>query len=486
MSYNLFRISIFSFLITFNFSFILNAQLPQLRSVDCNRVNTSLSLNLYANLTGASQYKFKVTNIELGVTDSVTKLVRSFYLNEIPTVSRYSCNYEVSICMDNGAGFGAYGNVCNPSSIALITKLRTPDCGKHLPYLYTTVYAAQTTADSWDFQIRKAGNPTFVEDIFGLASRAFNLSMASIAFQQFNQEYEIRVRTTQGSIIQPWGDWCSIYTPAIIAQLRNVDCGRHIPITVNPFTYPLFANIPYATSWDFQIRSAQNQNYIEDIFGLPTRKFQLIMASNLFQLYNREYQIRVRTNQGGVLQPWGPWCSVFTPFPAIRPPDFPDMVSVSSAGGTLFNNSNDPFLYILNNVGETITETFYGGNPQTPNILTQGFEQPSRWYVDDKEEEKPVDMPTDDDDYLKDLNSNLDISLYPNPYSDNLMVNLIGGQGFLRLNIIGSNGRIVKEISITQNTQTLQLKDLESGTYIFDFRNQKDEFVKRIKVIKSY
>lgn len=482
----LFRKIILTLSLIVFFGQLAKAQLPKLRNVDCNRINTPLNLNLFANITGANQYKFKVTNLELGTTDSVVKPVRSFYLDEIPLVSRYNCNYEVAVCLDDGAGFGAYGDICTPSTIAIITQLRNVDCGKHFSYIYTTVYAAQTTADSWDFQIRKAGNPSFVEDIFGQATRAFNLSMASIAFQQFNQEYEIRVRTTQGSIVQPWGDWCSVYTPAVIAKLRNVDCGRYFSTAVNPFVFPLYANVSFANSWDFQIRNAEDTNYVEDIFGLPTRKFQLYMASNLFQLYNREYQIRVRTDQGGVLQPWGEWCSVYTPMPPIRKPDFPDLVSVSSSGGTIHNPSANPALYILNNVGETITETFYGGNPQVPNILTQGFEQPSRWYVGVKPPLKPSDMPTDDDDYLKDLNSNLDISLYPNPYSDNLMVNLIGDQEFLRLNIIGSNGRIVKEISITQNTQTLQLEDLESGTYIFDFRNHKDEFVKRIKVIKSY
>ena len=367
----------------------LYAQLPQLRGVDCNRTNTLLTQALYANITNANQYKFKVTNLELGVTDSIIKPVRWFYLNEIPSVSRYNCNYEVSVCMDVGSGFGAYGNTCNPSSIALMSKL------------------------------------------------------------------------------------------------RNVDCGKHIPGTLYPFSLGLYANTTTANSWDFQIRNVQDTNYVEDIFGLPTRKFQLFMASNLFQLYNREYQIRVRTTQGGILQPWGQWCSVYTPMPPIRVPNFPDLVSVSSAGKMLHNPSADPPLYVLFNVGETITETFYGGNPQTPNILTQGFEQPSKWSVGSKPPIFPDNMPTEDDDYLKDI-SRLEISLYPNPYSDKLMVNLIGDKCLLNLEIIASDGRIVKEVSIVQNTQTLHLENLETGTYMFSFKNQDNQLVERIKVIKSY
>ena len=367
----------------------LFAQLPQLRSVDCNRVNTLLYQPLYANYTNANQYKFKVTNLELGVTDSVIKPVRWFSLNELPSVSRYNCNYEVSVCMDLGSGFGAYGNTCSPSSIALISKLRTPDCG------------------------------------------------------------------------------------------------RNIPVTIYPFSLGLYANTTTADSWDFQIRNVQDTSYVEDIFGLPTRKFQLFMASNLFQLYNREYQIRVRTTQGGIIQPWGQWCSVYTPMPPIRKPNFPDLVSVSSAGKMFHNLSADPPLYILFNVGETITETFYGGNPQTPNILTQGFEQPSKWFVGTKPPLLPGEIPTDDEDYLKDI-SQLEISLYPNPFSDKLMVNLIGDKCLLNLEIIASDGRVVKEVSIVQNTQTLHLENLETGTYMFSFKNQDNQLVERIKVIKSY
>ena len=66
------------------------------------------------------------------------------------------------------------------------------------------------------------------------------------------------------------------------------------------------------------------------------------------------------------------------------------------------------------------------------------------------------------------------------------MVNLIGDKCLLNLEIIASDGRIVKEVSIVQNTQTLHLENLETGTYMFSFKNQDNQLVERIKVIKSY
>ena len=56
---------------------------------------------------------------------------------------------------------------------------------------------------------------------------------------------------------------------------------------------------------------------------------------------------------------------------------------------------------------------------------------------------------------------------------------------FINLEIIASDGRIVKEVSIVQNTQTA-FENLETGTYMFSFKNQDNLLVERIKVIKSY
>ena len=391
MAYSLFLKSLLTILLVLIFGNSVNAQLPQLRSVDCNRTNTLLTQPLYANILNANQYKFKVTNLELGVTDSIIKPVRWFYLDEIPSVSRYNCNYEVSVCMDVGSGFGAYGNICTPSSIALISKLRA------------------------------------------------------------------------------------------------VDCGKNIPVTLYPFSLGLYANTTVADSWDFQIRMAINTALVEDVFGLPTRKFQLNMASNEFQLYNREYEIRVRTTQGGIVQPWGPWCSVFTPFPLSKP-RFRDLTSVSTAGRTIHNVSANQDLYILNNIGETITNTYTlypgpgNGNPQTgAKILNQGFEQPSKWSVTMISPGKPSGAFTDKSDAF-DL-----IELYPNPFSDNLIVKTeLNNKNQLFLEIYNQLGEKIESKLIDNNVKEMNLNYLSPGIYYFNFFDSNHEIIDTKKVVKSY
>ena len=301
-------------LISFFWVFTSYAQLPELRGSDCNRVNTSLTQFLYANISGGTQYRFKVTNINTGVTDSVTFSSRRFRLSDMPSLSRNGCTYEVQVAIDNGSGLGSYGNICTPSSVAIITKLRNADCGKNLSAISSTVYASVSSADSWDFEVRNTSDPSISEVVSGLPSRAFNLTMASSAFQLYAQEYEVRIRTTQNGVVQPWGDWCSLFTPSIITKLRPSDCGRSL-IAMDQSVY---ATIVTADSWDFEVRNVTDIASTE-IINRPDREFKMTYASNPFQLYNQEYEVRVRTIQGGIVQNWGDWCSLFTP--NLVPPD---------------------------------------------------------------------------------------------------------------------------------------------------------------------
>jgi len=283
--------------------------------------------------------------------------------------------------------------------------------------------------------------------------------------------------------------FCATSCFSQITQLRIDDCGRHISVSYNdPFTFPLLAELAIADSWDFQIRNTDNINYVENVFDLPNRTFQLAMVDNeSFQLYNREYQIRVRTVQGGVVQPWGVWCSVFTPFP-LSVPQFPDLTSVSSAGRTVHNSSLNPNLFILNNIGETITLTYTllpglgYGNPQTDaKILNQGFEQRSKWSVGERPPKKPVDK-------LANINSvEYDIQLFPNPYSDKLIVLLESDPiQYPTLDIFNSQGKQVESISIDKQKLEMNLEHLSPGTYYFNFFDDQNILLETKKVIKSY
>jgi hypothetical protein len=279
-------------------------------------VNTTLNKILYAANASADAYWFKLLNTETGVTDSVLSLTRSFAMNDAALSNvTFNCVFDVQVKMsfDGGSSFGSYGPICNPETIALVTTLRTPDCGRSLNSISQTLYANVNVASSWDFEVRNVSNPATTE-IVNTPTRAFNLAMTtSTDFQLLSQEYQIRVRTTQDGVLQPFGAWCSVFTPTIVTELRPSDCGR----ILTDIDYPVYAQVADGDSYEFEIRNVTNTG-TSQIVPTPTREFRLTMADPQYQLFNEEYEVRVRAIYNGVSMPFGIWCSVFSP-PSIGP-----------------------------------------------------------------------------------------------------------------------------------------------------------------------
>jgi hypothetical protein len=279
-------------------------------------VNTTLNKILYAANASADAYWFKLLNTETGVTDSVLSSTRSFAMNDAALSNvTYNCVFDVQVKMsfDGGSSFGSYGPICNPETIALVTTLRTPDCGRSLNSISQTLYANVNVASSWDFEVRNVSNPATTE-IVNTPTRAFNLAMTtSTDFQLLSQEYQIRVRTTQDGVLQPFGAWCSVFTPTIVTELRPSDCGR----ILTDIDYPVYAQVADGDSYEFEIRNVTNTG-TSQIVPTPTREFRLTMADPQYQLFNEEYEVRVRAIYNGVSMPFGIWCSVFSP-PSIGP-----------------------------------------------------------------------------------------------------------------------------------------------------------------------
>jgi hypothetical protein len=279
-------------------------------------VNTTLNKILYAANASADAYWFKLLNTETGVTDSVLSLTRSFAMNDAALSNvTYNCGFDVQVKMsfDGGSSCGSYGPICNPETIALVTTLRTPDCGRSLNSISQTLYANVNVAGSWDFEVRNVSNPATTE-IVNTPTRAFNLAMTtSTDFQLLSQEYQIRVRTTQDGVLQPFGAWCSVFTPTIVTELRPSDCGR----ILTDIDYPVYAQVADGDSYEFEIRNVTNTG-TSQIVPTPTREFRLTMADPQYQLFNEEYEVRVRAIYNGVSMPFGIWCSVFSP-PSIGP-----------------------------------------------------------------------------------------------------------------------------------------------------------------------
>lgn len=307
--------------IFFSLCFSLNSQtLPQLRSVDCWRTGMPMSQVLYANPTGGLQYKFKVKNLNTGVTDSLISADRAFSISELPSVAKYNCSYQVNVKIDMGSGFGPWGSTCTVSIAPLISNLRSVDCPKNLLAINSPVYSNALTADYWDFQVRRADDTTIVANVFNRPNRELSLSMISSPdFQQSQTQYQVRVRTSQGGILQPWGYWCSIFTPANGPQIIQ-GCGDTLKLLA--YEWIKCSNITGATQYDFQLRYGSNLVTIKSTNVDSARLADFYDPNTGVPYYNYgvKYRISARALVNGVWTAWGPLCYIHTtPNPVTKP-----------------------------------------------------------------------------------------------------------------------------------------------------------------------
>lgn len=297
--------------LTFLTFFILNSAFSQLRAVDCSRINTSMTQQMQAAIAGASLYKFRIENLTTGVVDSITSPSRSFRFIDIPSVGKYNSSYDVRVAMDFGSGFGAYSAPCFPTTAPLIMTLRSVDCGKVLLLLNSPVWASLDFADSWDFELRLGQNHSVTEILAGRPTREFNVTQASSAFQTYNTEIQVRVRSTQGGVLQPWGDWCSIFTPSQAPPQIIVGCNTTFEYLA--YEYITCTPIIGATQYRWRLRSG---NSVVDLQTTSTNQIRiadfLTDANQAAYDYNRTYNISVQALSGVNWSSYGATCNVST------------------------------------------------------------------------------------------------------------------------------------------------------------------------------
>jgi hypothetical protein len=291
-------------------------QTPQLRSVDCYRNNVLLDQILSANPIGAVGYRFEFTNLELGQTVTLDKTTRNITIQEFPTISRYNCNYQVRVAINTGSGFGSFGPICTINSTPLLSNLRSADCGKNLLALNSPVYSnlnpiAYPNTDYWDFEVRRLDDFSVSEQVLNRPNHEFNLTMTSNPlFQQAGTTYQVRVRTSQSGILQPWGTWCSITTPSV-GPIITWGCNQTLEyLSYQNITCSLISG---ATQYEFMLRQGSNLLGTKSNTTNSIKLDAFVNGSNI-PLYNygSTYRMAVRALVNGVWTGWSSLCYIYT------------------------------------------------------------------------------------------------------------------------------------------------------------------------------
>ena len=134
---------------------------------------------------------------------------------------------------------------------------------------------------------------------------------------------------------------------------------------------------------------------------------------------------------------------------------------VSSAGDS-FNNTS----YQLDwSIGECITATHSAGS----YVITQGFHQNS--YVVTS---------------VKDLATDINISVYPNPTSDFISLNFAKVSNFGKVSYLVTDfsGRVLQTENFTDDIEQINFSNYAEGTYFISV-TENNQLIKSFKIIKN-
>ncbi len=280
------------------------AQSTQIQVSQCGTTIASVSTYIYADaVVGATQYKFQLVN---GATTlEVISASRAFRFQNVAGFD-YGVTYQVSVAVDTGAGFGAYGASCNVTSpLPVANTLLASYCGTTLASMGTNLYASSVYgATQYRFTVSDGVNPA-VEVI--KAVRYFN--MLEVAGYQFNTNYSVTVsyKLTDAVGFHPDGPVCSFTTTSLPTTTLSASyCNTTLP----SLTSNIFANsVTGATQYRFKIVNGASE-------------FILTESGNYFNLselgagnydYSTTYTVSVATGSNGIFSDYGATCEVTSP-----------------------------------------------------------------------------------------------------------------------------------------------------------------------------
>jgi len=189
--------------------------------------------------------------------------------------------------------------------------------------------------------------------------------------------------------------------------------------------------------------------------------------------YNSNLLISVSVDLGQGFGSFGSSCSLKTIFPLFKPETLGRSV-FSSSGETLVGEVGPNEFILTNTFGETKTKTVSQYVPPSNTfILNEGFQQPDQWFIYPSENQILVDE--------------LEIDVYPNPFSGNVVLDTksYSEEGII-VNVYSSDSRLIYSTAVYVNHNELNLNHLSPGKYIFEFTEQKSHKKSIKSLIKSY
>ena len=205
-------------------------------------------------LSGATGYRFKVTNITEGATGAnlVQVRERSYHWFTLPMLTRfnYGSTYMIEVAVKTTAGYSLYGSACTVTTPSAPTLVQ---CGGVIATGSTLVTTTpMSSVTQYRFQVTKVSDQTSVTFDRNLHWFRFG---SNVPGYTPNAAYAVRIAVMTAGTWSPFGDACIITSPA--AAARGVEVGSstfEAQAFPNPFTSEFKLNVTTSTEGAVELR----------------------------------------------------------------------------------------------------------------------------------------------------------------------------------------------------------------------------------------
>ena len=278
----------------------------QLSVGSCGTSVADVNTLLFADqVSGATQYRFKIENTGLGYSQVITKNNSNFILSQFTGLAN-NTTYSVTVSVFIFGAWDVYGPLCTittPLNLPL-TKLSTGSCGATATS-YSQLLFADAVSGATQYEYKLENTSLSYSQTFAKSNN--NFILAQFANLANNTTYSVSVRSFVGGSWSNYGVACNVTTPgAPTTQLSASSCGS----TPSSYNQLLFADaVTGATQYEYRLQNtalSYSQTFVKS-----NNNFILSQFTGLVN--NTTYTVTVRPFINGAWSVFGSGCNVTTP-----------------------------------------------------------------------------------------------------------------------------------------------------------------------------
>jgi hypothetical protein len=254
-------------------------------------------------LTGATGYRFRVTDVVTGQVQTITRTFNWFSLNMLSSYN-YATTYAIDVAVKTTGDYSGYSDPCTittPSAPSV-----TNYCDQTLPNIWTTVSAAPFNGvTGYRFRVTN-----LVTGQVQTLTRTLNwFSFTQLSSYNYGTTYSVEVAVKTTGDYSGYGGLCLVTTPAV-PILTNYCGGAVVP---SKGTAISTSSLNSVTAYEFTVERYNSSFELISssvvVKSLPRFSFNDI--TNYAPSTN--YSVRVRVFTAGSWSPYSDACEIVSP-----------------------------------------------------------------------------------------------------------------------------------------------------------------------------